>query len=286
MLRLAELKKPAHSHGEVHSCLRLMPPANRDVNRRNASLDGTGRARFLSVAQWHRDLSLLPSFSFFFFFFLFFFFFFYISQGTYARLSAFRAYELCVIPICEQVQASSWRYAVMIGKPHAEQCSVLLRSGAVIYRLSKYFTERFRECEANANSAHLAALRDPNDRRCIIQQIRQRTYAPLWRRARGCGYARGVKKIEISNREEDVMSRKNLSSSPDISSRVVTGRCVICKAVKSDDSSFSTCRPSHAMKGLGLPNEGVPRPPRIRRRVARGTVRDRDSDRFFILPLV
>jgi len=180
---------------------------------------------------------------------------------------------------------------MMIGKPYVESSIlvyVLLRSCAMIYRLNKYFMERFRECEANANSAHLAALRDLNDRQCIIQQIRQRTYAPLWQRACSCGYARGEENRNIESREEDVTSRKNLSSSRDISSsRVVTGRCVICKAVKSDDSSFSTCRPSHATKGLGLPNEGVLRPPRIRRRVARReTVRDRSSDRFFILPLV
>jgi len=75
MLRLAELKKTAHSHGEVHSCLRLnASPGNRDVNRRNAPLNGIRRVRFLSVAQRSRCIFSFPlSFFFLFFFSLFFY---------------------------------------------------------------------------------------------------------------------------------------------------------------------------------------------------------------------
>jgi hypothetical protein len=103
---------------------------------------------------------------------------------------------------------------MMIGKPYAEQYSVLLRSCAVIYRLSKYFMERFRECEANANSAHLAALRDLNDRQCIIEQIRQRTYAPLWQRACSCGYARAEENRNIESR-----GRRNVTEQSFVLSR-------------------------------------------------------------------
>lgn len=71
-----------------------------------------------------------------------------------------------------------------------------------------------------------------------------------------------VKKIEISNHMKDVIhtsGRKN-SSSCDISFRVVTSRRVIRKAVKSNDSSFSTLCPLHATKGLGLSRKAFRQP--------------------------
>lgn len=103
---------------------------------------------------------------------------------------------------------------------------------------------------------HLVALRKLNDEKCIVDQ---RTYLYDIERAT----IDEVKKIEISRGGRN--AREKPFFSRDISFRVVTSRRVIRKAVKSNDSSFSTFRPSHTTKSLGLSGRRPTyQPPRIR----------------------
>lgn len=123
---------------------------------------------------------------------------------------------------------------------------------------------------------HLVALGKLNDERCIIDQ---RTYLYDIERAT----IDEVKKIEISRGGRN--AREKPFFSRDISFRVVTSRRVIRKAVKSNDSSFSTFRPSHTTKSLGLsgrrPTYQPPSNPVTRNRICKGS---RQRPIFHITP--
>lgn len=120
-----------------------------------------------------------------------------------------------------------------------------------------------------------------------MKRVSVSTYLSL--RYRACDRTRGEENRNIVSE-----GRRNVRGKPffffsflswSSSFRVVTNRRVIRKAVKSNDSSFSTLHPSH--ERFRPLTKAFCQPPRIRRHVRETVpVRGRGSGRFFILPLV